>query len=154
MSSLPSSKTQIGPHKDRCTSTQTHNSPTPTPSLTSTVQCCSQHALQKECWQGSASRESLRTICRHTPHWRDWGAWNTNTWIMTIPSNTNCAGELEVHYVLKCKLQVFPVWRMNGDVKICVFQVDRCEKHCPGAPSVSEQVQEQPSINKVNSTIH
>lgn len=59
------------------------NSPTPMPSLTSTVQCCSQHALQKECWQGSASNESLLTTCRHTPQCRDWGAWRSNT-----PSNT------------------------------------------------------------------
>lgn len=49
------------------------------PSLTNTVQCCSQHALQKECWQGSASRESLRTTCRQTPHWRGWGACDTQT---------------------------------------------------------------------------
>lgn len=54
---------------------QTLHSPTPTPSLTSTVQCCSQHALQKECWQGSASSESLLTTCRHTPQCSDWGAW-------------------------------------------------------------------------------
>lgn len=66
--------------------TLSHYSPTPMPSLTRTVQCCSQHALQKECWQGSASRESLRTTCRHTPHWRDWGAWNTS--ITNTSSNT------------------------------------------------------------------
>lgn len=58
---------------------QTLHSPTPMPSLTSTVQCCSQHALQKECWQGSASSESLLTTCRHTPQCRDWGAWKKKT---------------------------------------------------------------------------
>lgn len=65
------------------------NSPTPMPSLTSTVQCCSQHALQKECWQGSASNESLLTTCRHTPQCRGWGAWRSNT-----PSNTARTAEL------------------------------------------------------------
>lgn len=63
--------------------TNTHSSPTPMPSLTRTVQCCSQHALQKECWQGRASRVSRRTTCRHTPHWSDWGAWNTEITNMT-----------------------------------------------------------------------
>lgn len=65
-------------HKGAQLRRRTH-SPTPTPSLTNTVQCCSQHALQKECWQGSASRESLRTTCRQTPHWRGCGACETQT---------------------------------------------------------------------------
>lgn len=45
------------------------NSPTPTPSLTSTVQCCSQQLRQNWCWQARESKFSFRTNCMHTAQW-------------------------------------------------------------------------------------
>lgn len=54
------------------------DSPTPTPSLTSTEQCCSQQLRQNWCWQARERRFSFRTNCIHTAQW--WGEWAGGTW--------------------------------------------------------------------------
>lgn len=54
------------------------DSPTPTPSLTSTEQCCSQQLRQNWCWQARDNRFSFRTNCIHTAQW--WGGWVVGTW--------------------------------------------------------------------------
>lgn len=55
--------------KYRPATTHESNSPTPTPSLTSTVQCCSQQLRQNWCWQARESKFSFRTNCMHTAQW-------------------------------------------------------------------------------------